>query len=89
MPGQTRHNTRPHVQFPPSFLDMDACRTSQMNIVLVRKLLCAWPIFDTLSIRVCTIRHWQTTGQLVHELNVCTVGSLLIYFRIHLNLGSF
>ena len=62
-----------HTQFPPNFLDMHACTTSQLNEVLVRKLLCAWPIFDTLSISVCTTRHWQTSGQLVQELNVCTV----------------
>ena len=73
MSGQTRHNTRQHAQFPPSFLDMDACTTSQLNVVLVRKLLCAWPFFDTLSIGVCTTRHWQMSGQLVQELNVCTV----------------
>ena len=74
MPGQTRHNTRPqNAQFPPSFLDMDACTTSQLNVALVRKLLCACLIFDTLSISVCTTRHWQTSGQLMQELTVCTV----------------
>ena len=78
MHGQTRHNTRPHAQFPTSFLDMDALTTSQRNKVLVRKLLCAWLIFDTLSVSVCTTTHWQTSGQLVQELNVCTVHVLLI-----------
>ena len=29
--------------------------------------------FDTLSMDVCSTRHWQTSGQLVHEINVCTV----------------
>ena len=71
MPGPTRHI--PHAQFPPSFLDMDACTTSQLNVVLVRKLLNAWLIFDTLSISVCTTSHRQTYGQLVQELNICTV----------------
>ena len=28
---------------------------------------------DVLSIVVCTTRHWQTSGRLVQELNVCTV----------------
>ena len=73
MPGQSGHNTRLHAQLPPSFLDMDTCTTSQLNVVLVRKLLCAWFIFDTLSISVCTTSHRQTSGQLVQELNVCTV----------------
>ena len=73
MPGQPGHSTRLHAQFPPSFLDMDACTTSQLNVALVRKLLCAWLIFDTLSISVCTTRHWQTSGKLVQEVNVCTV----------------
>ena len=29
--------------------------------------------FDMLSMGVCINRHWQTSGQLVRELNVCTV----------------
>ena len=29
--------------------------------------------FLTLSIGVCTTRHWQTSDRLVKELNVCTV----------------
>ena len=28
---------------------------------------------DMLSTGVCTTKHWQTTGRLVQELNVCTV----------------
>ena len=34
---------------------------------------CAWLIFDMFSVRVCSTRHWQTSGQLVQELNVRTV----------------
>ena len=37
-------------------------------------------VFDVrgmLSKRICTIRHWQTSGRLVQELNVCTVGTSL------------
>ena len=30
--------------------------------------------FDMLSMGVCTTRHWHTSGRLVQELNVCTVG---------------
>ena len=29
--------------------------------------------FDILSMDVCKARHGQTSGRLVHELNVCTV----------------
>ena len=28
---------------------------------------------NMLSLGVCTTRHWQTSGRLVQELNVCTV----------------
>ena len=84
MPGQPGQNTRPHAKLPPSFLAMDACTTSQLDVVLVRKLLCAWLIFDTLSISICESRHWQTSGQLVQELNVCAVEHvLIIYNRDH------
>ena len=34
MPSQSGHSTRPHAKVPPSFLDMDACTTSQLNFVL-------------------------------------------------------
>ena len=29
--------------------------------------------FDMSSTGVCTARHWQTSGRLVQELNVCNV----------------
>ena len=32
-----------------------------------------WHFFDMLPMGICTTRHWQTSGQLVQELNVCTV----------------
>ena len=76
MPSQSGYSTRPHAKVPPSFLDMDACTTSQLNVVLVHKLqnvLCAWLIFDTLSISVCATMHCQTSGQLVQELNGSTM----------------
>ena len=72
MPGQPVHSTRPPAKLPPSFLDMDACTTSQLKVVLVRKLLCAWLIFFNV-IHKCLHDHWQTSGQLVQELNVCTI----------------
>ena len=31
---------------------------------------------DMLSICMCTTRHWQTSGRLVQEVNVCTIHSL-------------
>ena len=31
--------------------------------------------FFTLSKGICTGRHWQTTGRLVQEVNVCTVAA--------------
>ena len=33
----------------------------------------AWLIFDMFSMGVYTSWHWQTSGRLVQELNVCTV----------------
>ena len=30
---------------------------------------------DELAMTVCTTRHWRTSGRLVQELNVCTVGT--------------
>ena len=33
---------------------------------------------DMLSMGVCTTRHWQTSGRLVQDLNVCTVLLLLL-----------
>ena len=30
-------------------------------------------LFDMVSMGICTIRHWQTSGRLVEELNVCAV----------------
>ena len=38
MPGQPRHNTRPHDRLASSFLDMGAWVTSQLNVALIRKL---------------------------------------------------
>ena len=82
MPGQPGHDTRLYAQLQPSFLDMDACTTSQLNVVLVRKPLCAWFIFDTMSIRVCTTSHRQTSGRLVQEFNVCIVSDFIEYWRV-------
>ena len=47
-----------------------------MNVALIQTI---WTIsvlslsFDILSTGVCTTRHWQTSGQMVEEFNVCIV----------------
>ena len=52
--------------------------TSKQNAALIRKLcgslVCMAYVFDMLYKGVCTTQHWQTSGRLMHELNVCTVG---------------
>ena len=49
----------------------------QMNVALICKLYRVIGmldlLFDMLSMGVCTNRNWQTSGQLVQELNLCTV----------------
>ena len=51
--------------------------TFQLNVALIRKLggplKCLAIFFDTLSMGDCAIRHWQTSGRLMQELNACTV----------------
>ena len=75
-----------HAQLPTIFLGMDAWITSQLNIALICKLcvslMCLTYLFDVLSMGVCTTRHWQTSGELVQELNVCTVCVMLNVFSI-------
>ena len=45
--------------------------------------LCAWlNLFDILSMAVCTTRHWQTSGRLVQELNVCTVDAHIMVWNL-------
>ena len=59
------------------FFGMGAWKTSQLIVTLIRKLrgllMFLTSFFDMLYMGVCTTRHWQTPGQLVQELNVCTV----------------
>ena len=51
--------------------------TSKPKAALISKLrgslMCLAYFFDMLSMWMCTNRHWQTSGRLVQELNVCTV----------------
>ena len=77
MRGQPEHNIRLHARLPIIFLCMDAWMTSQLNVALIHKLrgslMCLDYVFHMLSMGVCTTRHWQTSGLLVQELNICTV----------------
>ena len=53
--------------------------TPQLNLALIRKLrvIDVLSLFvDILSMGVRTTRHWQTSRQLVHELNVFIVHAL-------------
>ena len=60
-----------------------AWMNSQLNVALISKLrgqlICLAYFFDMLSMVVCTIRHWETSGRLVQELNACTVAVLIMY----------
>ena len=46
-------------------------------------LMCLSYCFDTLSIGVCTTRHWQTSGRLVQEFDVCTVPPTRAYISAY------
>ena len=52
----------------------------QLHVTLIRNLpgslMCLSYSIDMLSIGVCTTRQRQTSGQLVQELNVCTVADI-------------
>ena len=77
MCGQPGDNTRPYARLPPSCVGMGVWMTSQLKVSLIRKLhgslMCSAHDFDMLFMGVCTTEHWQTSGRLVQELNVCTV----------------
>ena len=73
MPGQPDiiHARKPdcHPVFWPLLPLIEHSLDSQATWVTVFGLFCG-----ILSMGVCTTRHWQTTGRLVQDLNVCTVG---------------
>ena len=85
MRGQPGHNTQPHAQLQPSFQGIDAWITSKLNEALVCNLrvslMSLADVFDMSSMVVCTTRHWQTSGRLVQELNVCTTGVKRVKYR--------
>ena len=80
MRGQPGHSTRLHARLPHSFLGMDAWMNSKLNVTSFGlQATCVIDVFTLfldvlLSMGVYTTRHWQTSGQLVQKLNVCTVG---------------
>ena len=80
MLGQPGHKTQPPARLVPSFLGKDACMTSQLNVFSSQA---TWVIdvlglfFDILSMGVLN-RHWHTSGRLVQEFNLCTVGALFV-----------
>ena len=51
--------------------DLTTERSFDSQATCVIDAICLF--FDMLSMGVCTTRHWQTSGRLVQELNVCTV----------------
>ena len=57
---------------------------SQLNVALNRKLrgsfICVAYFISMLSMGVCTTRHWQTSGRLVLEFNVCAVNGFALCF---------
>ena len=68
MHGQPRHNTRPHVRLPPSFLDMDDLTTERGFDLQATWVIDVLGLFFDMS--VCTTRHWQMFGRQLQELNV-------------------
>ena len=80
MRGQLGHNIRPHARSHPEF-PLHGCMDN-LRIERSLDLQATWVIdvlgfFDMLSMGVCTTSHWQTSGRLVQELNVSTVGSVI------------
>ena len=73
MRGHSGHNTRPHSRLPLSCLCMDDLTTDHIFDPQATWVIGVLGYFLTLSMGVCTTRHWQTSGRLVQELNVCTV----------------
>ena len=73
MRGHPGPNTQPHARLQPSFKDIDAWITSKLNEALVCKLRVSLMSLADILHAVCTTRHWQTSGRLVQELNVCTL----------------
>ena len=54
---------------------MDELTTKSALISKIHRscVMCLTYFFDMLDVVICTTGHWQTSGRLVQELNVCTV----------------
>ena len=81
MPGQGQglaQYTTAHLiasQFPRhGFMD-DLITERSFDSQAPRSLMCLAYFFDTLSLGICTNRHWQASSRLMQEINVCTVDS--------------
>ena len=85
MRGQSGNNTRPYARLPTSFLSMDTCLTSHLNVAMISKLrgsLVCLAYFDLLSIGVCTTRYWQTSVRQEQELTTFTVHVTTMYMYL-------
>ena len=74
MHGQPGHGTRPHARSTPSFVGTDVPDLTNERSFDSQP---SWVIdlfLNMFCMGVCTTRHGQTSGRLVQELNVCTVG---------------
>ena len=54
-----------------------------MSVLYVGHWYAPGLFFDMISMNVCTIRHWQTSGRLVQKLNVCTVSMAIRKLLFH------
>ena len=85
MRGQPGHDTRPHARSPSCWQSSghgsvdDRAAKHGFDSKLRWPLMCLAYFFDIQSICVYTTRHWQTSGRLVQELNVCTVAVFCEY----------
>ena len=59
---------------------------SQLKVASICKLhgssMCLAYFLEMLSVDVYTTSHWQTSGRLMQELNVCTVGVVSALLKI-------
>ena len=73
------------------FPGMTALISSQINVALIRELresLMSLAYYLTCYTRVCTTRHWQMSGRLVQDWNICIVRGSLMYLAFFLDIKS-
>ena len=73
MCGQPGHNTQPQAQLSPSFLGMDAWKTSQLNIALIHRLGGSLLRLAFLAFYPWVFVQPGTGRRLVQEFIACTV----------------